>query len=156
MMTEQKDILYVLAAIAKIFNKEKIHWALGASLLLYFHHKTDTFHDIDLMVTEEDAQKARELLLKAGAEMQSGNKNEMYRTKFFFEFVMDDVDIDLMAGMIILHDGIEEDCSLDVRKIESCVELEGERIPLYSLAEWRRFYSCMGRDAKVAMIDGQL
>jgi hypothetical protein len=80
----------------------------------------------------------------------------MYRTKFFFEFVMDDVDIDLMAGMIILHDGIEEDCSLDVRKIESCVELEGERIPLYSLAEWRRFYSCMGRDAKVAMIDGQL
>lgn len=154
-MAEQEQILHVLAEIAGIYNREKVHWALGASLLLYFNGKTKVFHDIDLMTTLEDANKAKELLLQHGAILSCSAHNTMYKTKYFYEFVMEGVEIDLMAGMVIVHDDREEDCSMDVHKIERFVELENERIPLYSLKEWRQFYEWMGREKKVLMIDGK-
>jgi hypothetical protein len=145
----------VLAEIAGIYNREKIHWALGASMLLYFQWKDRYFHDIDLMTTVEDANRAKDLLLEHGAVLSQSAHNTMYKTKYFFEFVIDGVDIDLMAGMVIVHAGREEDCSMDTKKIERFVELDNETIPLYSLAEWRRFYEWMGREKKVQMIDGK-
>lgn len=151
-MTEQKQILHILAEIAHVFNREQIHWALGASMLLYFCGKTDVFHDIDLMVSVQDAEYARRLLLEMNAKETYRATNKMYRTKYFYEFVLQKVDIDLMAGMIIVHDGKEEDCSLREEKIEQYTEVECERIPLYSLAEWRQFYAWMGRRKKVEMI----
>ena len=151
-MTDQKQILHVLAEIAHVFNREQIHWALGASMLLYFNGKTDVFHDIDLMVSADDAERARELLLGMQGEERHNAANAMYRTKYFYEFVLQGVDIDLMAGMIIVHDGKEEDCSLREDKIERFIEVEQEQIPLYSLKEWRQFYTWMGREKKVEMM----
>lgn len=152
-MMDQKQILHVLAEIAHVFNREQIHWALGASMLLYFCGKTDVFHDIDLMVSAQDVKYARRLLLQMDAEERHSATNTMYRTKHFYEFVLQDVDIDLMAGMIIVHEGKEEDCSLQEEKIERYTEVEHEWIPLYSLTEWRHFYVWMGRRKKVEMID---
>ena len=52
-----KEKLELLEKIAYHFNKENVEWALGASMLLYFKGITTEFHDIDLMVSNDDAKK---------------------------------------------------------------------------------------------------
>ena len=39
------------------YYKENVEWALGASMLLYIKEITTEFHDIDLMVSTDDAKK---------------------------------------------------------------------------------------------------
>lgn len=60
----------------------------------------------------------------------------------------------MLAGFVIVKDGIEYDCSLLPEQIVEYAQVNGQRIPLQSLQQWRRYYDLMGRAAKVALIDG--
>ena len=93
--------LKVLTDIAKRLNENNIKWGVGASLLLYFKSITDTFNDIDLMVTAEDVDRLRTVLSEIG-KMRPSNPNKMYRTRHFYEFVIDGVDVDVMEGFVIV------------------------------------------------------
>ena len=121
-------------------------------MLLYFKGKTDIFHDIDLMVGEKDIDAAKALLLTIG-DLLPEKPNPQYKTRHFLEFSVDGVDVDVMAGFIIVRDGKDYDCSLLPEQIEEYIPLNGELIPLQSLRDWRKYYELMGREAKVAMID---
>ena len=145
----------VLKRIAARFNAAGITWALGASMLLYFKRIAPEFHDIDLMVADDDAERARQLLCEMGTLLPS-NPNDKYRTKCFMEFVIDGVDVDVMAGFSIVSDSIAHDCSLQREQIVETLTLDGEVIPLQSVELWRRYYALMGRSAKVDMIDRHL
>ena len=145
----------VLKRIAARFNAAGITWALGASMLLYFKRIAPEFHDIDLMVADDDAERARQLLCEMGT-LLPPSPNDKYRTKCFMEFVIDGVDVDVMAGFSIVSDGIAHDCSLQKEQIVETLTLDGEVIPLQSVELWRRYYALMGRSAKVDMIDRHL
>ena len=147
--------LKVLTDIAKRLNENNIKWGVGASLLLYLKGITDTFQDIDIMVTAEDVDRLRITLSEIG-KMQPSNPNKMYRTRHFYEFVIDGVDVDVMEGFVIVKDGLEYDCSFTSDSIYEYINISGENIPLQSVSDWRRFYELMGRDAKVEMIDRAL
>ena len=144
--------LTVLAKIAEALNHEHITWGVGASLLLYFHQITDDFHDIDLMTTEEDVDKLKKILEGMGT-LQLSNPNAQYHSRHFFEFVIDGVDIDVMEGFVIVKDGQEYDCSFSAGSVAKHITFNGQDIPLQSVADWRRYYELMGRNAKVEMID---
>ena len=143
--------LAVLKRIANEFNKAEITWALGASMLLYLKEIIEDFHDIDIMVIQEDVKTAQEILSKIGT-LQPANPNAKYQTKVFLEYVIDGVDVDVMAGFAIIRDGTVFDCSLKKEEIVEFYELDGEKIPLQSLALWQKYYELMGRDTKVQMI----
>lgn len=147
---EQK--LKVLADIACVFNEQNILWAVGASALLYFHGKTNFFDDLDLMVSEADVEKAKAALLNMGT-LTPPKPDKQYKTRHFLEFVIDGVDVDIMAGLVIVKDDEDFDCSLFAHQIESFATLYGQTIPLQSLHIWRRYYQLMGRVSKVQMID---
>lgn len=49
------------------------------------------------------------------------NPNEKYRSKYFLEFVVDEVDVDVMAGFAIVYKGKEYDCSLQKDEIKEYV-----------------------------------
>lgn len=151
-MNESRQKLTVLSKIARVFNENQILWAVGGSMLLYFKGKTDIFHDIDLMVGEKDIDAAKALLLTIG-DLLPEKPNPQYKTRHFLEFSVDGVDVDVMAGFIIVRDGKDYDCSLLPEQIEEYIPLNGELIPLQSLRDWRKYYELMGREAKVAMID---
>ena len=151
-MQELHHKLDVLAEVAQRFNSADITWAVGASLLLFLHGKTDFFHDIDLMVTVADAVKARDILLDLGT-FQPPRPNIGYRTKVFEEYIIDGVELDLMAGMVIVQDGINHDCSLFPRDITGCTLVKGQKIPLHSLSCWKRYYTLMGRPEKADIIE---
>ena len=80
-------------------------------MLLYFKNIVPDFHDIDLMVADDDAARVRQILSEMGT-LQPPNPNARYRTRTFLEFVIRSVDVDVMAGFSIQHDGRVYDCSL--------------------------------------------
>lgn len=147
-----KKKLSVLIKLANALNSTRIMWALGASLLLYFKGIVSTFHDIDIMVDEEDVEKLKEILGKFCV-LQKANPNKQYKTHTFLEYKYEDVDIDVMAGFIIVKDGIDYDCSLRKDQIVEYIKLGDESIPLMSVSTWRRYYQLMNRENKVQIID---
>lgn len=151
-MNELHQKLAVLSRIAHILNENHVLWAVGGSMLLYFHKKINNFHDIDLMVGEEDAEKVKKLLSSIGEPLPE-HPNIQYKTRHFLEFNIDGVDVDVMAGLVIVKDGKDFDCSLFAEQIVDHILLNGEIIPLQSLSDWRRYYELMGRMSKVMMIN---
>jgi hypothetical protein len=144
--------LNLLSQIAKELNNRNVTWAIGASMLLYFKGITSEFHDIDIMVSEEDFGIVKEVLLSFG-KMQPPNPNNKYRTRYFGEFIIDGVDIDVIAGFIVIDQEKEHYFPLKQERINDFTEVNGTRIPLQALEEWRHYYQLMGRTEKVKMID---
>lgn len=147
--------LYVLTRVARELNEAKITWAVGASLLLYLEGITDIFHDIDLMILERDIDRAVAVMERFG-KPSLPNPACGFKTRRFLEYSIDGVDFDLMAGFVIVKEGVDYDCSLRPEQIKRGVTLNGVEIPLQSVRDWRRFYDLMGRTEKVEMIDAAI
>ncbi len=146
--------LRVLAQIANRLNAAEIQWALGASAMLYLNGVADRFDDLDIMVQTDQALRAKDILKSMGA-MKAANPAAQYGMKYFFEFVIGGVDVDLMGGFTIREGEIEHDCSLKSFQIAETREICGEKVPLQALSVWREYYEWMGRRAKVEMIDAR-
>lgn len=147
--------LTLLSQIAKELNNRNVTWAIGASMLLYFKGITSEFHDIDIMVSEEEFNIAKEVLLSFG-KMQPPNPNDKYGTRYFGEFIVDGVDIDVIAGFVIIDKDKEYCFPLKRETIKDFTEVNGIRIPLQALEEWHTYYQLMGRTEKVKMIEAWL
>lgn len=141
----------LLRKIAHEFNQAGITWALGASMFLYLKGISPEFDDIDLMIADKDIESAKEILMNMG-ELLSAKSNYGYATKAFYEFAIDGIEVDFMAGFAVVKDGIQHDCSLEADPAVEVYELEGEKVPFQSLEAWCRYYEWMGRDGKVRMI----
>ena len=144
--------LKVLGKIAAAFEEQQILWAVGASLLLWFKGKVPSFQDIDLMVYEPDLEKARAALEALGT-LQPPKPQGRYRTRHFLEFLVEGVEVDLMAGLVILAEGREWDCSLTPDQVAEYYPLAGRAIPLQSLELWKRYYALMGRPEKARLLE---
>lgn len=144
--------LGVLEKVAAKLNSHGVTWAIGASLLLYLKGKVTEFQDIDLMVMEEDVEQLKSLLQPMG-QLQAPNPDAQYKTKHFLEFVIDQVDVDVIAGFVIVHDGKDYSFPLQKEDIAEYITVNSQQIPLQSLAQWRSFYELMGRTEKVKIID---
>ena len=151
-MAEVCEKIELLKKIAHRFNESNVVWALGASMLLYFKGIVPDFHDIDLMVVNSDVECVRRILSEMG-EIQPSKPNSKYQTKLFMEYVIDFIDVDVMAGFSILNDGELFDCSLKEEQIIEWMSLDGEKIPLQSPLLWCEYYKLMGRKEKVEMIE---
>ena len=154
-MTKTDQKIELLKEIAQRFHAADITWALGASMLLYFKGITSTFHDIDLMISNEDVDSVRRILSEMG-ELQPPNPNPKYKTKAFMEFVIHAIDVDVMAGFSILNNGKIYDCSLTKEQIVEWLTLGNVKIPLQAPALWCEYYKLMGRKEKAEMIENAL
>ena len=149
-----KEKLELLEKIAYHFNIENVEWVLGASMLLYFKDIIDEFHDIDLMISNDYVTKMKNILLEMGEILvPCENEDSIYRTKKFMEFIIDGIDVNVMAGLAIIYEGKLYDCSLSKDQIVERIYLGTELIPLQSLQLWCKYYHLMGRNEKVKMIE---
>ena len=150
-MTDTEHKLKVLADIARELNKEKITWAIGASLMLYLRGIVTEFHDLDIMVAEEDAERAEQTICRIGEELPRRGTAQ-YKTRWFIEFTVGGVDVDLMGGFVIVKDGTDHECPLLPEDITETRTVNGESIPLHSALRWAEYYRLMGREAKADMV----
>lgn len=144
--------LKVLAKIGQALNDGEVTWAVGASLLLYIKGIVTDFHDIDLMVAQEDIKKTRRILASFGS-LQPSQPTSQYKTADFLEFVIDGVDVDVMGGLVIVADGKSHAFPLQKEGIHGFARIGGVLIPLQSVKEWRIYYALMGRTDKIKIID---
>lgn len=154
-MPEIGQKIELLKKIALQFEKAHITWALGGSMMLYFKGIVPVFQDIDLMVADADAQTAQSILCSMG-QMQPQTPNPKFRSKAFMEFVIDSVDVDVIAGFAIVSGDSVVDCSLQKEQIVERMPLGEACIPLQSPALWCRYYRLMDRNEKAQMIEQAL
>lgn len=156
-MVETLEKLELLKKIAHRFNEVRIEWALGASLMLFLKGIVSEFHDIDLMVSVQDAERARAILSEMGELCPPNpNSNPMYQTETFLEFRIDSIEVDVMAGFAVVNEGKVIDCSLRENQITEKVLLGTEVIPLQAPLLWCNYYRLMGRAEKADMIEKAL
>lgn len=154
-MPEIGQKIELLKKIALQFEKAHITWALGGSMMLYFKGIVPVFQDIDLMVADADAQTAQSILCSMG-QMQQQTPSPKFRSKAFMEFVIDAVDVDVIAGFAIVSGDSVVDCSLQKEQIVERMPLGKACIPLQSPALWCRYYRLMDRTEKAQMIEQAL
>lgn len=143
--------LEVLISIAKILNKHHILWHLGASCMLYLRGYVDHFHDIDLMIAEEHVDEVKRLLSKYSHHERQ--KNEQYKTKVFLEYDIEGVDIDIMAGFAIVHEGQVHEFPLKESDPSDELLLDDTVIYLAKVETWYTYYKLMKREDKIKIID---
>lgn len=109
------------------------------------------------MVADHDAECVRTILLEMG-ELRPSDPvpNPMCRTKTFMKFLIESIEVDVMAGFAIVHEGTVYDCSLREEQIVEKMPLGTEVIPLQSPQLWCKYYRLMGRPQKVDMIEKAL
>ena len=142
--------LEVLKKVAKILNDNDITWNLGASCMLYLRGIVEMFDDIDIMVSEEDVLKVESLF--SSFESTIKPPNNQYKTKRFIEYVIDGVDIDVMAGFIIVNKGKDYYFPLSKGTQSEKIILDGVSINLESAETWLRYYELMERKDKVILL----
>ena len=136
--------LYTLSMIANCLNANGITWAVGGSTMLFLKGLVDSFHDIDLMVDEQQVEKAHLLLADMGHELPFKD-NPAFQTRHFHEFIINDTEVDLIAGFVIVNGGQAYECPLLPADITESVVVNTTPIPLHSLSVWQRYYELMGR-----------
>lgn len=147
--TMEKKLL-VLSKIAKVLNERNITWAVGASGMLYLNGITDAFHDLDIMILEEQIESAKDAMAAFGKPLER-KPNPQYQTKHFLEYIVEDVEVDMMAGFAIVKDGVSYSTPFDKYHIEKYVTVNGQSIPLQFLSDWERYYALMGRPQKAEL-----
>ncbi|NLG57689.1 MAG: hypothetical protein GX540_04685 [Clostridiales bacterium] len=151
-LEERERKLRVLARIGERLNAQNITWALGASALLYLKGLVPDFSDLDIMIKEEDAQRAQGVFAALGHQLPA-EQRPGFKTRYYRAFQIEGVAVDVMAGFTILFQGEEHYFPLKKEAITDYHELGGVLIPLQSLGEWRKYYELMGRWNKVEIID---
>jgi GrpB-like predicted nucleotidyltransferase (UPF0157 family) len=143
--------LFILSQIASAFNKNNITWNLGASCMLYLRGIVEEFSDIDLFVSKNDISLAKSILDHYGV-IQPNTKSDSYKTDFFYEYTIEEVDIDLISGFKILKDHKLYDLSFDDHERFETIKVNNELIYLASLDQWEYFYQIMDRKVKVDLL----
>ncbi|PAB60268.1 nucleotidyltransferase family protein [Anaeromicrobium sediminis] len=155
-MTDKKTLFNVLYKIAKEFNEKNILWAVGASILLNHYNLIDEINDIDIFVHEDHIEKADALLKKLGNKKER-EKVGTYSTKYFYEYVIDHIDIDVMAGFVINHGSGQYNYIFDEKSITAYMHMGEIQVPLTALEDWYVIYNLIpNRQYKVKLIEDYL
>lgn len=145
-----------LGYIAEKLNEGKVVWGIGASILLNYYELVDKPNDIDILVDLHYIEKA-DMILSCIGDKKNWEKTNEYSTRYFYEYVVNGIDVDVISGMRIRHvSGIFE-YKFDQSSISEVKMLNGQVIPLTSLEDWYVLYQVIpNREKKAAMLEEYL
>lgn len=145
-----------LSYIGKKLNDNNILWGVGASILLNQYGLVDNPNDIDILVDLRDIDKIDRVLQSIGVK-KTWEKTATYSTKYFYEYVVNKIDIDVMAGLTINHNNGVFEYTFDNISISKFISINDVDIPFTSLEDWYVIYQLIpNRDTKVKMIEDYL
>jgi hypothetical protein len=146
----------ILSYIGEKLNRANIVWGVGASILLNQYGLIDKPNDIDIVVDMKDVEKADEILRSIG-EKKKCEKSEAYSTRYFYEYIVGDCDIDVMSGLRIKHSGGVFEYIFDSNSVSEITEIRGVDIPFMALEDWYVIYQVLpNREAKARMVESYL
>lgn len=143
----------VLAKIAERLNSEGITWGIGASMLLSQYGLVDSPADIDIMVATDDIDATDRLLSSLGSKKEK-EKSDLYLTDFFYEYLIDSVETDVMAGFKIKLQESVFKYKFTQESVPHFFEISGIKVPFMTLEEWYVLYQLMpNREYKVNLLE---
>lgn len=149
-------VFNTLSLIGKELNSQNIKWGVGASILLNQYGLSNSTNDIDIVVDMKDIDKLDRIMQKLGSK-KAKEKSGTYSTKFFYEYIVNEIDVDVMAGLAINHELGTYHHIFDKLSISRHVNINGVDIPFMSLVDWYIIYQLIpGREAKVKIIEDYL
>jgi len=108
--------------------------------------------DIDIMVDMEDISRLDSILSEMG-EKVVGIPDATYKTSFFYEYMIDGVEVDVMAGLCIHSGGRDHTFPFNSGSVSGYMEVDGVEVPLAKLEEWYEIYKVLpGREKKAEAI----
>ena len=128
-----------LSDLGEKLNEEKVLWGVGASILLNHFGLIDKPNDIDIIVDLKDIEKVDIILSNIGNK-KPWKKENNYSTSYFYEYVINGFDIDVMAGLKIHHHHGLYSYVFDNKSILQKVIINGNHIPFTSLEDWYVLY----------------
>lgn len=149
-------MLSTLSYIGEKLNNAKVVWAVGASILLNQYNLVEKPNDIDIFVDTKDIHKVDKILKEIGKK-KLWEKTSIYSTKYFYEYIIRGIDVDVMAGFAVNHvEGVFE-YIFDNNSISELKNINGIDIPFTSLEDWYIIYQLIpNRELKVKMIEEHL
>ncbi len=144
-------MLKVLLNLIEKLESNHIFYLLGGSGLLYFHGIVDKVADIDLMICEEDAERTATLLRKIGRAMPNESIEE-YGTTHFSEYLIDGVEVDLIAGFTIVKDNERYYFPVNKNADYPFAKIGATKVRLDLLSNWQTYYEMMDRMDKSELI----
>lgn len=129
----------VLTLIAEQLNREQICWALGGSLMLDYSGIENRANDIDILIKEDDIDHAVQILQSLGPGKRGGTSTP-FCTKHFYQFKIQHIDIDIMAGLALNHQEGIYHVSFNRQSISGAILVRNEEIPLSALEDWYVIY----------------
>lgn len=149
-------VLDTLSYVGEKLNNTGILWGVGASLVLNQYGLISYPNDIDILVDIKDIRKTDEILKNLGIKKPT-EETSIYSTKYFYEYVVNDIDIDVMAGFAINYDKNIYEYSFDSESITDIKSINGVNIPFTSLEDWYILYQLIpNKENKVNMIEKYL
>lgn len=145
-----------LSYIGEKLNSSNIVWGVGASILLNQFGLIKKPNDIDIFVDSKDIDKA-DKILKGIGEKKIYEKTTTYSTKYFYEYIINEIDVDVMAGFAVNHNSGVFEYTFDNNSIAEFKKINGVDIPFTSLEDWYVIYQLIpNRELKVKMIENYL
>lgn len=142
-----------LSYIGKKFNKEDILWAVGGSIMLNQFGLIDNPNDIDIFVDIKDISSVNKILKNSGEKKEYQNTS-VFATKYFYKYLVDGIDIDIMSGLAINHSNGVYEYVFDTNSISKMKIINEVKIPFTSLEDWYVIYQLIpNRESKVDLIE---
>jgi len=146
----------ILSYIGEKLNNSNIVWGVGASILLNQFGLIEKTNDIDIFVDIKDIERVDEILKSIG-EKKKRKKTSTYSTKYFYEYTVGGIDVDVMAGFAVNHNNGVFEYIFDYNAISEFRLINGVNIPFTSLEDWYVIYQLIpNRETKVNMIQKYL
>lgn len=145
-----------LSNIGEKLNNSHILWGVGASILLNQFGLIDKPNDIDILVDIKDIDKADEVL-KGMGEKKIWQQTNTYSTRFFYEYIINGFEVDVMSGLRINHNNGIFEYIFDSNSVSEIKNINGVNIPFTSLEDWYVLYQLIpNREPKVKIIENYL
>lgn len=138
-----------LVKIALAFESEEIIWGVGGSRLLLAHGIASASRDLDLLVTEGTAERAKELLQSIGTGV-AGLPKAPFCSRTFMQFTVDGTETDLIAGYRISHEAGVYEQQFSAESVTGSLVLGGAHVPLTALEDWYVTYQLYPAKAQKA------
>lgn len=136
---ERKEALF---KVVLEFEKAKINWGLACSMNLFLRGLVDEFHDLDLIVDNEDVTLIMEVMENIGAVLMATGGNGFCESNVYMHYQLDRVDIDIIAGFRVVTFGTKFLYNFSKEEIEF-IEIDTINVPLIPIEALYLLYCMM-------------
>ena len=134
-----------LKRLTEKLNAAGIPFAIGGSWMLCQRGLLDTYHDFDVFVSMEDAERADRVLTRLGM-----RHAEETKVGFIAQYHFDGADVELLAGLPV---GTEAVYSFSPEAVDGTGDAFGVPVPLLCLEDMYVIYAVGGRAERLQLIE---